>query len=42
MNSGALDQMEAVAPDHHIYTDSQVKWLVLNDNLPGHKSGREI
>ena len=42
VNSGALDQMEAVAPDHHIYTGSQVKWLVLNDNLPGYKGGREI
>ena len=33
VNSGALDEIEAVPPDHHIYVSSKVPWLSLNDGL---------
>lgn len=41
VNSGALDELEAVAPDHHIYTSSRVSWLSLGDQLPGYENERE-
>ena len=41
VNSGALDEINAVAPDHHIYTSNQVKWLQIDDQLPRYENERE-
>ena len=41
INSGALDEPEAVAPDHHIYTSSRVSWLELDDQLPSYENERK-
>jgi hypothetical protein len=41
VNSGALDEMELVAPDHHIYIGSRVEWLKLDDEFPEYENERE-
>jgi hypothetical protein len=41
VNSGSLDSMEAVAPDHHIHTGNRVTWLHIADGLPEYENGRE-
>ena len=41
VNSGALDEINAVVPEHHIYTSSRVKWLELDDQLPRYENERE-
>jgi hypothetical protein len=41
VNSGALDEVDAVAPEHHIYTSSQVAWLEVEDPLPRFRNERE-
>jgi hypothetical protein len=41
VNSGALDELDSVAPDHHIYTRSRVQWLKLDDKLPKYEGARE-
>ena len=40
INSGALDQPDIVAPDHHIYPSSQMPWLKLDDELPRYENER--
>lgn len=37
----SLDDPEAFAPDHHIWTSSRVRWLDLNDHLPRYERSRE-
>jgi len=37
-----FDIVEAVIPDAHIYTESKVDWLILNDDLPQYSSYRSI
>jgi len=41
VNSGALDEVSSIAPDHHIYTRSRVQWLNLDDNFPQYDGARE-
>lgn len=41
VNSGALDEINAVAPDHHIYTSNQVEWLEIDDQFPRYENERE-
>lgn len=41
VNSGTLDDVESVVPDFHIYSDDQVSWLNISDNLPRYKKGVE-
>ncbi|MEH6591666.1 MAG: GFA family protein [Halioglobus sp.] len=41
VNSGALDEPDAVAPDHHIYTSSRLEWLRFADQLPEHQNELE-
>ena len=41
VNSGALDKVNSVAPDHHIYTRSRVQWLEFDDQLPQYDGARE-
>lgn len=41
VNSGALDQIESVAPDHHIYTGNRVEWLRLGGGLPEYENARK-
>ena len=41
VNSGTLDEINAVAPEHHIYTSSRVEWLAIEDRLPAYKNERE-
>jgi hypothetical protein len=41
VNSGALDEMDGVAPDHHIYAGTRVRWLQLDDELPRYENERE-
>jgi len=41
VNSGALDEINGVAPEYHIYTSSRVDWLELDDQLPKYKNERE-
>jgi hypothetical protein len=41
VNSGALDEVSSVAPDHHIYTRSRVEWLELGDIFPQYEGARE-
>ena len=31
---GSLDRPEAVKPDDHVWTESQLPWLVISDDLP--------
>ncbi len=41
VNSGALEEINAVAPEHHIYTSSRVEWLEFDDQLPKYENERE-
>ena len=34
INIGTLDCPDAFPPGYHIWTDSQVHWLIIDDNLP--------
>jgi hypothetical protein len=36
VSSGSLDELDSVAPTHHIYVADQVSWLKLADQLPRH------
>lgn len=36
LNLGTLDDPEAVQPRMHIWTDSQLSWFNINDDLPRH------
>jgi len=38
--AGTLNDDIEVRPDVHIYMESKVDWLDLNDDLPKHKTGR--
>jgi hypothetical protein len=31
---GSLDRPEKVRPDDHVWTESQLPWLRINDDLP--------
>jgi hypothetical protein len=31
---GSLDRPEAVRPDDHVWSESQLPWLVISDDLP--------
>lgn len=33
---GTLDDISKVHPDRHAFTDSQVPWLTVNEELPGY------
>ena len=33
----SVDDPEAFAPDHHIWTSSRVRWLEISDDLPRHE-----
>ena len=37
----AFDELDHIAADAHIYTESAAKWLPLNDSLPKYKKYRE-
>ena len=39
VNSGTLDDLTLFNPDFHIYTEEQVPWLNIADNLPRYKKG---
>ena len=41
VNSGTLDEINAVAPEHHIFVSSRIEWLKLNDQLPKYENERE-
>jgi hypothetical protein len=41
INLATLDHPEAVAPQYHIYTASQLPWLDIHDGLPRHEGDRE-
>lgn len=41
VNSGALDDANAVPPDHHIYASSKLEWVSLGDNLPAYEQHRD-
>lgn len=36
----SLDDPDIVSPKYHIYTDSQVKWLTIEDNCKRYTKGR--
>lgn len=38
VSSGSLDDMNSVAPTHHVYASDQVSWLEMADQLPRHKA----
>jgi hypothetical protein len=40
ITAGSLDRPEAIAPQEHIWTDSAVPWLHVEDNLPRYKRSR--
>ncbi len=37
VNIGTLDKPTQVEPEYHIWTESQLKWFEIADNLPRHK-----
>ena len=37
VNVGSLDTPEQLAPEYHIWTESQLKWFEILDKLPRHK-----
>lgn len=39
VNSGTLDDINKFSPDFHMYTEEQVSWLNIDDNLPRHEKG---
>ncbi len=41
INLATLDHPEAVAPQYHIYTASQLPWLHIDDALPRYEGERE-
>ena len=42
VNSGALDEINTAAPEHHIFTSSRVEWLKIDDQLPKYEHESEI
>lgn len=41
VNSGTLDDLSEVAPQFHIYLESAVPWLAMDDRLPGYPRGHK-
>lgn len=41
VNLATLDRPEAVAPQYHIYTASQMPWLAIDDDLPSYPADRQ-
>ena len=37
----SLDDPEAFAPDHHIWTSSRIRWLDIDDDLPRHEGSKD-
>ncbi len=37
----SLDDPEAFAPDHHIWTSSRIRWLGIDDDLPRHEGSKD-
>jgi hypothetical protein len=40
ITAGTLDKPEAVAPREHLWTESAVPWLPIDDTLPRHRRSR--
>jgi hypothetical protein len=41
VNSGTLDEIDGVVPEHHIYSGNRVEWLKIDDRLPKYENERE-
>lgn len=40
LSIASLDEPDRVKPNYHIYTDSQVSWLSIDDDCERHRKGR--
>jgi hypothetical protein len=40
ITAGSLDRPEAIAPQEHLWTESAVPWLRIEDSLPRHRRSR--
>jgi hypothetical protein len=41
INTATLDDPAALPPRRHIYTDSQISWLDMADDLPRHRGAKD-